>query len=149
MIGTDEVTRDRAIEMCDEPCPDGLELRPYQPGPEFEERARVLVRLVSADQMVGLLVVPKTAQRPTGECIVIDVGKGAWSPDDQCYVPFQNIHVGDRILIGRYVGTPVEINHEVPMEGVTASGEPRMKRVKREFTSMKVEDIMCIFEPVE
>jgi len=137
-----EVSREEALALCSEPAPDDYVVRPYEPGPEYEDRARVVVKLVDADSQIGRIVVPDSARRHTGEAIIIDTGQGAWDPEEKRYKPLVNLRVGDRIVLGKYVGIQFEVTREVMDE----DGTPR--RVVERFQSVNVKDIMAIFRPL-
>jgi co-chaperonin GroES (HSP10) len=137
-----QLTREEAMALCDAPAPMHFQLKAYNPGPAREDRALILARYVSADQQIGRILVPDTAQRTSGEMIVIDTGKGCWDDMSQTYVPLVNLAVGDRIVVGKYVGQDIELNFDIP------TGDPNLpsKRVSMKFTCLMVKNIMAKYE---
>ena len=138
----EEITRAEAVSLCDAPAPMDLELGAYNPGPEHEDRAKILAKKVSAETQIGSIIVPDTAKRTSGEMIVIDCGSGTWDPDLKMFMPLANLKRGDRIVIGKYVGQDIELSWD------EETGDPARPttRVSNTFTAMFVKDIMAKYD---
>ena len=84
---------------------------------------RIVVKVLEAKEVTkGGIVLPDTAQEKPQEAEVIAVGKGKIS-DGKVVAP--EVHVGDKILFGKYTGT------EITMDG-------------KEYLILKEEDILAI-----
>ena len=69
---------------------------------------RILVRRLGAEQRTrGGIIIPDTAKEKPIEGEVIAVGSG--KTDDKGVTHALNVHVGDKILFGKYSGTEVKI----------------------------------------
>ena len=69
---------------------------------------RILVRRLEAEQRTrGGIIIPDTAKEKPIEGEVIAVGSG--KTDDKGVTHALNVHVGDKILFGKYSGTEVKI----------------------------------------
>jgi len=72
---------------------------------------RVLIRRIEAEEQVkGGIIIPDTAKETPLEAEVIVVGPGKVN-DDGKLVPV-DVKKGDRVLIGQYAGTDVEVDGE-------------------------------------
>ena len=72
---------------------------------------RVLTRRIEAEEQVkGGIIIPDTAKETPLEAEVIVVGPGKVN-DDGKLVPV-DVKKGDRVLIGQYAGTDVEVDGE-------------------------------------
>jgi len=71
----------------------------------------VLIRRIEAEEQVkGGIIIPDTAKETPLEAEVIVVGPGKVN-DDGKLVPV-DVKKGDRVLIGQYAGTDVEVDGE-------------------------------------
>lgn len=140
---TAEMTREEAIASVTAAAPENMTLRPYSPGPKREDRAIILIRLVPPDSQIGSIIVPDSVQKFSGEAVVIDTGKGAYDPDTDSYHPLLNLTVGDRIVIGKYVGTEVLFTREIPK---SMGDRIIYERVQEKYTAMYVKDVMAKYE---
>lgn len=69
---------------------------------------RVLVRRIEdEDRTAGGIIIPDTAKEKPAEALVVAVGPGARGREGE-RVPI-DIEVGDRVLIGKWAGTEVNI----------------------------------------
>jgi chaperonin GroES len=69
---------------------------------------RILVKRLEAEQKTrGGIIIPDTAKEKPIEGEVIAVGSG--KTDDKGVTHKLNVHVGDKILFGKYSGTEVKI----------------------------------------
>ena len=72
---------------------------------------RVLVRRIEEDQRTaGGIIIPDTAKEKPSQGEVIAVGPGV--RDDKGALVALDVHVGDRILFGKWSGTEVKIDGE-------------------------------------
>ena len=72
---------------------------------------RILLQRIEAEEQVrGGIIVPDTAKEKGLEAKVVAVGPGKVN-DDGKKVPIE-VKVGNRVLIGKYAGTEVEIDGE-------------------------------------
>lgn len=133
------LSRPEAELLCDAPAPpETFQIRPFQPGPRREWESRIMVQDVSPETQIGRIVVPDMAQRKTGECIVVDLGKGCWDDDLKGWQDFADVRVGDRIVIGKYVG------QEIGIPFVTEEG----MRGFRQYRVLMLRDIMAKYDVV-
>lgn len=74
---------------------------------------RILAKRAEAETVTEHgIIIPEVGRERPQEAIVVAVGPGKPSPyTGQIFRP--NIVVGDRILIGKYVGSEVSINNEL------------------------------------
>ncbi len=81
---------------------------------------RVLLRRIEADEQVqGGIIIPDTAKEKPLEAEVVAVGPGKVNDKSGDPVPV-SVSVGNRVLIGQFAGTEVEVGGE---ELVIASEE--------------------------
>ena len=72
---------------------------------------RILLKRTEAEeQMRGGIIIPDTAREKPLEAEVVAVGPGKLDKDGKRVAV--GVKVGDRVLIGRYAGTDVEIDDE-------------------------------------
>jgi chaperonin GroES len=72
---------------------------------------RVLVKRLEAEETTkGGIIIPDTAKEKPQEAKVIAVGKGRVSEDGKV-IPLE-VKAGDRVLIGKFSGTEVNIDGE-------------------------------------
>jgi len=72
---------------------------------------RVLIKRIEEDeQMMGGIIIPDTAKSKPLQAEVIAVGPGNLNDDGE-WVAIE-VKVGDRVLVGEYAGTDVEIDGE-------------------------------------
>ena len=72
---------------------------------------RILVRRIEEDtRSKGGILIPDTAQEKPQEGVVIAVGNGR--VDDEGKVHPLDVHKGDRILIGKYSGSEIDLEGE-------------------------------------
>ena len=72
---------------------------------------RILVKRVDEESTTaGGIIIPDTAKEKPQECIVAAVGSGKIN-DDGSVTPLE-VSAGDRVLIGKYSGTEVELDGE-------------------------------------
>ncbi|HCR19639.1 MAG TPA: co-chaperone GroES [Candidatus Latescibacteria bacterium] len=70
---------------------------------------RVLLRRIEADEQVkGGIIIPDTAKEKPLEAEVIAVGPG--KPDKTGNPVPVDVEIGNRVLIGQYAGTEVEVD---------------------------------------
>jgi len=70
---------------------------------------RVLLRRIEADEQIkGGIIIPDTAKEKPLEAEVIAVGPG--KPDKSGNPIPVNVKIGNRVLIGQYAGTEVEVD---------------------------------------
>ena len=70
---------------------------------------RILVRRVEADEQVqGGIIIPDTAKETPQEAEVIAVGPG--KPNDRGDAIALTVQPGEKVLIGKYAGTEIEID---------------------------------------
>ena len=70
-------------------------------------RDQVLVLESDKEEMVGLIVIPDSAQQKQEEGLVIAVGRGRMDGNN-VFVPTE-VEPGDRVLFGKYAGTEYEL----------------------------------------
>ena len=70
----------------------------------------LLKRLEEKEVKKGGIIIPDTAKEKPQEAEVIEVGKGKIG-DDGKVIPLE-VKKGDKVLIGKFSGTEVEINGE-------------------------------------
>lgn len=72
---------------------------------------RILIRRIEAEEQVkGGIIIPDTAKEKPLEAEVVVVGPGKVN-DDGKLIPV-DVKKGDRVLIGQYAGTDVELDGE-------------------------------------
>ena len=72
---------------------------------------RILVKRVDEESTTaGGIIIPDTAKEKPQECIAVAVGNGTVN-DDGSVTPLE-VSAGDRVLIGKYSGTEVELDGE-------------------------------------
>ena len=72
---------------------------------------RILLKRIDVEERVrGSIIIPDTAKEKPLEAEVIAVGPGK-ANDGSKQIPL-NVKVGNRVLIGKYAGTEVEIDGE-------------------------------------
>jgi chaperonin GroES len=72
---------------------------------------RILVKRVEPkDTAKGSIIIPDTAKEKPMEAVVIEVGEGKLMEDGT--VRKLELKAGDRVLIGKYAGTEIEIEGE-------------------------------------
>ncbi len=73
---------------------------------------RILLRRIEADEQVkGGIIVPDTAKEKPLEAEVVAVGPGKVNDKTGDPVPV-SVAIGNRVLIGQYAGTEVEVGGE-------------------------------------
>ena len=70
----------------------------------------VVKRVESTEQMQGGLYIPDTAKEKPQEGEVVAVGKGKRMEDGK--VIALDVHVGDKILFGKYSGSDIKLDGE-------------------------------------
>lgn len=72
---------------------------------------RILIKRIEEDeQVVGGIIIPDTAKNKPLQAEVIAVGPGKLNDDGERVAV--EVKVGDRVLVGEYAGTDVEIDGE-------------------------------------
>ncbi len=72
---------------------------------------RILLKRTEAEEQIkGGIIIPDTAKEKPLEAEVVAVGPGKLDKDGKRVAV--GVKVGDRVLIGRYAGTDVEIDDE-------------------------------------
>ncbi len=66
---------------------------------------RVLVKSAEAEEKIGGIIIPDTAKEKPLKGEVVAVGSG--SKDEEMV-----LHVGDKVLYGKYAGTEIELDGE-------------------------------------
>jgi len=70
----------------------------------------LLKRTETTEEVRGGIIIPDTAKEKPQEAEVVAVGDGKLD-DDGKRLPM-NVKKGDRVLIGKYTGQDIKINHE-------------------------------------
>ena len=73
-------------------------------------RDQVLIRRIEEEKKRGSIVIPDTAKEKPLQAKVIAVGAGR-KTDEGKVLPLE-VKVGDKVLVGEYAGTEVEIEGE-------------------------------------
>ncbi len=71
---------------------------------------RILIRRIEEKEKRGSIVIPDTAKEKPLQAKVIAVGAGR-KTDEGKVLPLE-VKVGDKVLVGKYAGTEVEIEGE-------------------------------------
>jgi chaperonin GroES len=72
---------------------------------------RILVRRVDSDEKTkGGIIIPDTAREKPQEAVVVAVGPGRRDDEGEHVAP--DVGAGDRILIGKYAGTEINLDGE-------------------------------------
>ncbi len=70
---------------------------------------RVLVKRIEKSEVKkGGIIIPDSAKEKSMEAEIIEVGKGRRTEEGKLIAP--SVKKGDKVLIGKYSGTEVEIN---------------------------------------
>ena len=70
---------------------------------------RILVKRVEGEDEVGGILIPDTAQEKPKQADVVAVGKGK-KDDDGKFISL-DVKKGDRIVLGKYSGTEIDIEN--------------------------------------
>ena len=113
--------------------------KPHAPAAGLASRVRplydrvLLRRIEKPEQIRGGLVIPDTAKEKPQEAEVIAVGPGRF--DEKGRRRSMDVRAGDRVLIGKYVGTDIRVGeedlvilHEDDLLAVIEQGAHKAKR---------------------
>jgi chaperonin GroES len=91
-------------------------------------RDRILVeRLEQAEQRIGGIIIPDTAQEKPQQAKVIAIGRGRVNDDGEVF-PL-DVKAGDTVLLGKYSGTEITI-------------------AGKEYVSLREEEVLGVVEGV-